>query len=258
MTENKYQPKYPQRVRNELRFRTLNVLSTEQISTGFQRIIFGGSDLEGFQSQGFDDHIKLFFPKVGSAFTPPEITEEGIVWQDNIQPPSRDYTPIFDQQHHQLIIDFYLHENGVASDWAAQARPGDKLTIGGPRGSLVVPPDYAWQLYVCDESGMPALRRRLEELKNLASPVQVTALINIKDEAYKDYLSHLSGFNLQWVIGDDRKAMTDYLKTLNVPPQDYFIWITGEGKIVSALSQLFENDAIDGQLLRAVAYWHNK
>lgn len=44
---------------------------------------------------------------------------------------------------------------------------GDKLTIGGPRGSLVVPEDYAWQLYVCDESGMPALRRRLEGIAKL-------------------------------------------------------------------------------------------
>lgn len=45
-----------------------------------------------------------------------------------------------------------------------EAREGDTLTIGGPRGSLVVPEDYACQVYVCDESGMPALRRRLESL----------------------------------------------------------------------------------------------
>ncbi|MCS5932527.1 hypothetical protein LNQ03_21395 [Klebsiella pneumoniae subsp. pneumoniae] len=44
---------------------------------------------------------------------------------------------------------------------------GDKLVIGGPRGSLVVPEDYARQLYVCDESGMPALRRRLLGLRQL-------------------------------------------------------------------------------------------
>lgn len=30
---------------------------------------------------------------------------------------------------------------------------GDRLAIGGPRGSLVVPDDYAFQLYVCDETG---------------------------------------------------------------------------------------------------------
>ncbi len=43
-----------------------------------------------------------------------------------------------------------------------EAREGDTLTIGGPRGSLVVPEEYACQVYVCDEVGMPALRRRLE------------------------------------------------------------------------------------------------
>ena len=40
-------------------------------------------------------------------------------------------------------------------------------SVASARGSLVVPEDYAWQLYVCDESGMPALRRRLESIAQL-------------------------------------------------------------------------------------------
>ncbi|RAV23551.1 siderophore-interacting protein, partial [Staphylococcus warneri] len=36
------------------------------------------------------------------------------------------------------------------------------------------------------------------------------------------------------------------------------IWLTGEGKVVKRLSRLFENDAIDPQLVRASAYWHAK
>jgi ferric-chelate reductase (NADPH) len=68
------------------------------------------------------------------------------------------------------------------------AREGDKLTIGGPRGSLVVPEDYAYQVYVCDESGMPALRRRLESLSRLAVRPNVTALVSVQDAAYQDYL----------------------------------------------------------------------
>ncbi|SQI98353.1 iron-chelator utilization protein [Klebsiella oxytoca] len=55
-------PKYPQRVRNELRFRELTVLRVERIGSAFQRIVLGGEALEGFVSQGFDDHTKLFFP----------------------------------------------------------------------------------------------------------------------------------------------------------------------------------------------------
>ena len=56
-------PRYPQRVRNDLRFRELAVLRVERISAGFQRIVLGGEALDGFTSRGFDDHSKLFFPQ---------------------------------------------------------------------------------------------------------------------------------------------------------------------------------------------------
>lgn len=72
--------RYPQRVRNELRFRELTVLRVERISAGFQRIVLGGEALDGFTSLGFDDHTKVFFPESGCRFTPPTVTEEGIIW----------------------------------------------------------------------------------------------------------------------------------------------------------------------------------
>lgn len=73
---------------------------------------------------------------------------------------ARDYTPLYNAERHELAYDFFIHDGGVASQWAMDATVGDTLLIGGPRGSLVVPEDYAWQLYVCDETGIPALRRR--------------------------------------------------------------------------------------------------
>ncbi|MGQ7113719.1 hypothetical protein ACUOFC_45380, partial [Escherichia sp. TWPC-MK] len=44
-------PRYPQRVRNDLRFRELTVLRVERISAGFQRIVLGGEALDGFTSR---------------------------------------------------------------------------------------------------------------------------------------------------------------------------------------------------------------
>ena len=54
------------------------------------------------------------------------------------------------------------------------------------------------------------------------------------------------------------QAMADHLAALAVPEEDYFIWLTGEGKVVKRLSRQFETDAIDPQLVRASAYWHAK
>lgn len=90
--------KYPQRVRNELRFRELTVLRVERAGAAFQRIVLGGEALEGFASHGFDDHTKLFFPEPGAAFTPPQVTEEGIDWGEGVRPATRDYTPLYDAE----------------------------------------------------------------------------------------------------------------------------------------------------------------
>ncbi|MEL2239717.1 siderophore-interacting protein [Leclercia adecarboxylata] len=250
--------RYPQRVRNDLRFRELNVLRVERVSAGFQRIVLGGEALEGFSSRGFDDHSKVFFPQPGTTFVPPVVTDEGVNWGDGVRPQARDYTPLYDAARHELALDFFIHDGGVASQWAVEAKPGDTLSIGGPRGSLVVPEDYAWQLYVCDESGMPALRRRLEALRALPVRPEVHAVVTVGDAACQDYLAHLSEFNITWVVGHNEQAVADRLTALSVPAEDYFIWLTGEGKVVKNLSRLFETDAIDQKLVRASAYWHAK
>ena len=238
------QTKYPQRVRNELRFRELTVLRVERIGQAFQRIVLGGEALDGFVSQGFDDHTKLFFPQAGSVFTPPEVTDEGINWGEGVRPATRDYTPLYDAERHELAYDFYIHDGGIASRWALEANVGDKLVIGGPRGSLVVPEDYAWQLYVCDESGMPALRRRLLGLRQLPVTPQVTAIVTVADASYKDYLADLDGFNIEWVVGHNPAFVAERL--------------TGEGGVVKSLLARFEVPSIDQQLVRSQAYWHSK
>jgi len=247
---------YPRKVRNELRFRELDVLRVERISAGFQRIVLGGDALEGFSSQGFDDHTKVFFPETGTRVIPPEVTEDGIIWADGVRPQARDYTPLYDAVRHELALDFFIHDGGVASRWAINARAGDSLTIGGPRGSLVVPEDYAWQLYVCDESGMPALRRRLEGLQRLTSRPEVRAIVSVTNPAVKDYLAPLTDFTLDWIIGHDQQALAARLAKLTVPEDDYFIWLTGEGDTVKNISAAFNNQ--DQQRVRSVAYWHQK
>jgi ferric-chelate reductase (NADPH) len=140
--------------------------------------VLGGEALEGFVSTALTT-TPSFFPEPGAAFTPPQVTEEGINWGEGVRPATRDYTPLYDAERHELAYDFFIHDGGIASRWALEAKVGDKLVIGGPRGSLVVPEDYAWQLYVCDESGMPALRRRLLGLRQLPVTPQVTAIVTI-------------------------------------------------------------------------------
>ena len=90
-------------------------------------------------------------------FTPPEVTDEGINWGDGVRPATRDYTPLYDAGRHELAYDFFIHDGGIASSWALAAKTGDKLVIGGPRGSMIVPLDYAWHLFAGDATAAPAI-----------------------------------------------------------------------------------------------------
>ncbi|VEB97557.1 NADPH-dependent ferric-chelate reductase [Cedecea lapagei] len=251
MTTQKKAKKVPVRVRNELKFRQLTVKTKTFIANTFYRVVFTSPQLADFSSQGFDDHIKVFFPAENGVFTPPQITSEGIVWGEGVRPQSRDYTPLdFDAERGELTLDFYLHDGGVASGWAKNAQPNDKLFIGGPRGSLVTPTDYRWQLYITDESGLPAVGRRLQ---SLSADVQVQVLVNCRNT---DCLSYLPAANVRALSYEEIAA---YLKQVEIPAEDYYIWIVGEGKQAKALGDyLLEQRGLDADLVRAVAYWHDK
>jgi len=232
------------------------------VADSFWRIEFSGEDLAGFISPGFDDHIKVFFPDASSGTLHlPEVTEDGVVWKEGARPVSRDYTPLFfDGVAKTLTLDFYIHDGGVASDWAAQAQPGDALAIGGPRGSLVVPEDYAFQLYVCDESGLPAFKRRKETLRG-----QRLSLFAYVDEVVgQTYLDGLNGVDATWVGSGAMKtenlaALIETFNGIQLPTEDYFIWLTGEAEFVKKLSDYFiEQRGCDATFVRAVAYWHQK
>lgn len=249
--------RYPQRVRNELRFRELTVLRVERIGAGFQRIVLGGEALAGFNSRGFDDHTKVFFPEPGRPFVPPTVTEEGIVWGDGVRPASRDYTPLYDEARRELSLDFFIHDGGVASSWASAAQPGDRIAMGGPRGSCVVPVDYVCQIYVCDETGLPAFKRRYQEMQ----AQQIHLLACVDEPVGRAYLGDLPDVTVSWLGSGNMQAeaLTPLLDPIMLPADDYFIWLTGEGAAVKQLSDYFtQQRAAHSELVRAVAYWHQK
>jgi ferric-chelate reductase (NADPH) len=179
----------PKRIRNELCFRTIQVSSKQMVGQNFWRVTFEHLDLAGFHSAVFDDHIKVFFPtNKARNIVKPSVTEEGIVWADGQQPLNRDYTPLDFDGKSRLVLDFFRHDGGVASGWAETAEEGQMLVMGGPRGSLVVPTNYASQIYICDETGLPALRRRLAQI----AKQNIALFIFAEPQVVAEYLPDLN------------------------------------------------------------------
>ena len=206
------------------------------------RLGFTSSDLHDFVSPSHDDHIKLFFPGGD--------TDAGKTCM-------RDFTPRrFDRNSRTLFIDFALHDAGPATQWATSARVGDVLQIGGPRGSTVVPDDFDWYWLIGDETALPAIGRRVEELR-AGVPVSTFVLT----EAGETYDVHTKAvWTPHWITrnasSDDTSLLRAALASHALPKGEGFVWIAAEASIAREMRSTIVDDlGHPRQWTKAAGYW---
>ena len=223
-----------QRVRHELKRRELTVTGVDDVTPNFRRVTLTGDSLADFVSASFDDHVKLIFAPEADG-----------------TPVMRDYTPRrFDNAARELVIEFAQHGDGPAAAWAAQAQPGHTLTVGGPRGSFIIPTDFAWHLLVGDETALPAVARRLEELP---AGARVVALLNVPESDRRAFDTQ-ADLDLRWVDGDD--ALLAAVRALTLPSGEGYAWCAGEAAAMAAARKiLVDEKGHDRHAIRAAAYW---
>lgn len=242
------------RVRHELRFRRTTVAQVEEIAPKMKRITLKGDELRGFTSLGFDDHVKLFFPDADG--------------QLNLSPPGtegaagrimRDFTPRrFDVESGELVVDFFIHDDGPATSWAASAKPGSVLGVGGPRGSSVISVEgIDSHLLIGDETALPAIGRRLEEL-----PASTNALVVAEvEKGFELQLSSAAKLDVIWVPrtsedGVPGETLMSALWGLNLITERCFAWAATETQAVRAIRRyLTEERGFDKQWVKAAGYW---
>jgi len=239
-------PRAPRRVRHQPRRRALTVKAVEPIAAHMIRVTLTG-DLEGFLSLGFDDHVKLFFPDGTTAAD----GAPGML--------GRDFTPRrHDPAANTLEIDFAIHDAGPATRWAAQARPGQDLSLGGPRGSFIIPTDFDWHLLIGDETGLPAISRRLTELPTGARVVVIGEIDGADDELTFDTAADLT---VTWAYrrgetAGASDALPRALAQLKAPAGDFYAWVACESLTAKDLRrQLIADHGANPKWLRAAGYW---
>lgn len=229
------------RHRHELKRRTLTVTKTHRITPNMIRIVLHSDDLGDFISLGPDDHVKLFFDGNGD------------------KPEMRDYTPrAFDNAARTLTLDFAVHGEGPATQWAERAVPGDRLNIGGPRGSAVVAPVFDWYLLIGDETALPAIGRWIEEMP---AGTQVISLAAIASEAEQQVFETPARHQAIWVHrplsdGADPAALMRGLRALTLPEGKGFIWIAAEAGVARAARDHVQSElGHPKEWLKASGYW---
>lgn len=248
-----------QRVRHETRMRLLDVVGVTNITPMLRRITLTG-DLDGFVSLGHADHVKAFFgpPEVEPVL--PVMGANGPEFPaDAPRLQMRDYTPrYFDPTAQTLAIDFVLHGDGPASSWAAQASIGQKLLIGGPRGSLIVPAAFDWYLLAGDETALPALGRRIEELPRGA---KILAVIEVANAAEEQRFETAAELTLIYVHRNGQAAGTtslilDRLQSLAFPSGTGHAYVAGESAMSKAVRDYLSTArGFNPEYIRAAGYW---
>jgi NADPH-dependent ferric siderophore reductase len=247
------------RVRHDARRRILTVRRVERLTPNMARITLGG-DLAGFVSGAYDDHVKVFFPLPGQAApTIPRQGPNGPVYPEGTaRSPGRDYTP---RRYNasELVIDFALHEAGPATSWAMQAKPGQQIGIGGPRGSFVVPDDFDWYLFIGDETALPAIGRRLEELRPGVRAIVVAAVTGPEEE---QAFESPADMKTVWVHrplarAEDPAPLLDAVRALTLPATgDGYAWAAGESQTAKLLRRhLIDERGLDKDFVKAAGYW---
>lgn len=251
-------PRAPQRIRHDTRMRLLEVVSVTDITPLMRRLRLTG-DMEGFASAGHADHIKAFFFPEGVEPKLAPIGERGAEFAPEEKPEMRDYTPRYwNVAEGWIELDFVLHGDGPASGWAARVKVGDKLVIGGPRGSLVVPAAYDWYLLAGDETALPALGRRIEELPQGS---KVLAFIEVENAAEEQRFETATDLTLTYLHRNGKPAGTtsliaDAIKAATLPEGVAYAYIAGESSMSKAVrAHLTDTRGFNPEYVKAAGYW---
>ncbi|MFI5910636.1 siderophore-interacting protein [Dactylosporangium sp. NPDC051541] len=241
---------------HDLTPRLLEVVRVRRLTPGMVRVTFGGEQLDGFRYAAPDDHVKVFFPAPGA--DRPVMPTLG---EDGLEPPPpgaprpiyRDYTVRYVRpEQRELDIDFALHGHGPGGSWAAQAAPGQRLGILGPRGSNLVPLTFDWYLLGADETALPALAAWLEHLPAAA---RVIARIEVAGAAEEQPLAVRADADVRWLHRDRGESLELAIGGLTLPPGDGYVWIAGEASGLKPVRRYIRSQGQPREWTEVDGYW---
>ena len=247
--------------------RELEVVDAFDVTPRMRRVVLTGDQLRGFTSdtgypvgpfrtENADDHVKVVVLDDAGRVSPPGQADGVLDWTPEALERSRDYTPRrFDAEAGRLELDFVRHEGGLASAWAEQVRPGDRVHVAGPRGTTVLPPGIDWYLLVGDETALPAIARRIEELP---AGTPVTAVVSVADADEVEQLQHEADLDITWVTRDTAgpDAFLEAVRGVRWRDGQVYAWAAGEAGMLREVRRWLRKDVgVDPAYVDVAGYW---
>lgn len=223
------------------------VTHVERLTPRVIRLRLAGEALAAYTAPKPSAHFKLF------------IEEKPGTWREDSdmpRPPSRTYTPRrFDPAGQTLDVEFVLHGEGLASDWASTVKPGDPALIGQARGGFDPDPGLRHIVMLADESALPAAGTILEAL-----PAGCTADLHCEIEASSEArpLSPTATADPHWLLRDGAAYSAKLEAAVGGidAPDDALWWVACEaGAMRRIRAHLLTERQLDKSRMITRGYW---
>jgi NADPH-dependent ferric siderophore reductase len=219
--------------------RRVSVKTITQVTPRRRRIVFGGQGLESFHLDYPGQWIKFFFPGA----------EAGVN-------SARVYTVLaFDPEKKEMTVDFYLHDQGVASKWAAGAQVGQEIEFAGPAGNFQIIDAKDWYLLVADESALAAM---IAIAENLPPHFPAYFFIEVAGVEEEIPISSHAVTHVTWIhrgAGADT-SLGSAIQKAQFPAGEAQAWVAGETATVHAIRRILtEEKHFVRTSIHACGYW---
>lgn len=203
------------------------------------RVTLAGPELADLPVVAPDGYLKLFFPRPDEIEPHVPALEDDDVggWfrrylalPDDVRPPMRTFTlrrrredPV------EFDVDFVLHDEGPARDWALRAVPGEHIAFTGPYGLYAPRDEHDGVLLAGDETAVPAMAAIVEDLPPGRRAVVLAA---VRDVTEQQRWETAGDVEVVWTTPD---ALADRLRELDLPGERPYVWLAGEASQVKLM-----------------------
>lgn len=237
----------------------LQVESTTRISPRMLRVRLSGPGFaELNRNRHTDAYVKLLIADPATGLEPPYDLEALREERPADLPVRRTYTVRrWDNAQQALELDFVLHaeggDAGIAAAWAAQAEPGDRITMAGAGGGYTPDAESTRHLLIGDHATLPAIAAALE---SMPADAEGLALIHLDHQEDRQELARPAAVELRYVIGDREELLEAVTALEGWEPEGLQVFCHAERGLTKQLRRhLVRERGIPKEQISVSAYW---
>lgn len=238
----------------------LTVLRIERLSHSFIRINFSCDKQLTVNPLWICPHLKLLFadPSTGTIIFPQLDDNNKILINDKIRQLARSYSiRHYDETTQQLTIDFAIHQEGLASVWAQQAKVNDQIGLVGTAAKLMF--NQQSLVLIGDITAVPAICYTLEHLPN---NVNVQAFIEVNHPTDIMALPNSLNTHVNWLIQDVNQPnqLVETIKKANIVHSDnLLIWGGMERDLAQQIRHTLKDNYphLPPDAFHIISYWRH-